>query len=315
MLLCITVSSATIKVEDIVKEILKNKDSYKTILDSRHSKKAVIRNDQIILDVFEGKVPNDKYYGFLGTYLQEFGSYSVERKRKIINNMPIIDSLYIVTISKFLYLDKTTYDNVINSAVDHLIDDTPFDLIYALTDSIKPYVKSLPDNSDKFYLLSFLKLTSNEREEILNNKYALSVPLAVKVRFGDQEAEKQLIEQYNNEKKYKYKERLASELIKSGTENCLKNLIVHFNEPIFEVRQGCISESIRYPIIKGLKRHYPYDSLFTRELLKVDSVYLPKPEIVTPYLEKFKTWAYDTYKVKPIDPDPKPILFWYCTIQ
>lgn len=97
---------------------------------------------------------------------------------------------------------------------------------------------------------------------------------AVKKYMLDTTSENRKIAALDTSKSFDEKLWAINDLILRGNRRCLTALILHFNEPSFLVRGRnevvgpCALETLRIPIIKGLSRYFPDESL-------LNDVYIP----------------------------------------
>jgi hypothetical protein len=177
-------------------------------------------------------------------------------------------------------------------------------------------------------LMALLPLTDTDRAWL---GPCASLPLCARVRFGDRSAEAQLIAQYEAEKRYRDKRRLVDELLWAGSDACVKTLLRHFNEPIFDTvpegkprwfraaegRLVCLRESIRYPILVGLRRLHPEEQLlgnFLDRPGRPTSGEVSSHSPVELYLDSVDAWIEKQYGLRPADPSPMPFVVGDCYI-
>ena len=296
----------------IREDVLKNKSNFEGVL-------GIIRvhpgATDLIISVLNGDEPQDK----LRFFEQYITFYRLLKGCGSCFEKTLYDSMFVMPIARMLCADPQNYKGLSQYALETLVDYPQISYLFSLSDSIKPYVKCITGYSiRKNYLLSFLNLDKSEKAKLLKAaENDRNFPIAVRARLGDKDAEQKLIEKYNEEQYYHNKKILVKELFRAGTDACLKNLIIRFNEPMYDIVQNnCVKESIRYPIIQGFRRMHPEDSLFKEPFRCVDTLRFPKPDMVNSFLEQFKEWAYKKYKVKPEGSEPEPVLLKnFCVIR
>lgn len=232
----------------------------------------------------------------------------------VINN-----ELYFSILASLLKISSLDLKSYSDLALETLLNRTSFQLIKIHSNQIKEALQLNKSGFDnKLKLFSLLDLTKNEKEQILSEKY---VPLEIRARLGDNLSEDTLINNFINEADYDKKSKYVKYLIYVGTDRCIKNIIINFNQPFFKVikykkSDSCISESIRYPVLIGFRQIFPENALFNARLQEFNPFFngFNRPEEVTRYLNEFKFWAKSKYGVEPVDPDPTPVIKGFCKI-
>ena len=231
-----------------------------------------------------------------------------QNKAFIINNR-----IYIEILSAFLTINTPEWEHYKEEAIKNLIHNTSRDILKKFSKEIKQKLKKEKLTNNEIMLLSLLELSDEEKNKLLKEN---KPPDIVKARLGDEKTEDKLIKKYLIEKYYVRKVEYLEDLFYVGSEKCIKNILINFNLPVYyfqmQGKDTCYSESLRFPIIKGMRYFFPEESLLNVELYKLAKLptYLIKDyeEKVKEYLNKFKEWAYTKYGVKPKDPDPIPYL-------
>jgi hypothetical protein len=169
--------------------------------------------------------------------------------------------------------------------------------------------------SDKQYLTALCYPPKNVQEKLLADS-TISLPL--RARLSDQNAENLLLNKFEKFGNFEDMNRAARDLFLCGSVNCLRNLFLSFNTPVYEMGKKCISGSIRVTIIEGLKRYYPDEPLFGRKFYQLykkscnvyidQPYYTPDPEVKA-YLQDVIAWGKKEFGVTPRGEIGEPILF------
>jgi len=177
----------------------------------------------------------------------------------------------------------------------------------------KAIMKNAPlGQSDRTKLLCLMNLDKNEKDSILNNS---ETPLIIRARLGDKSAEDSIIDQYKNQKYYRYKADNLRTLFYIGSDRVLHFIASYFNETFYDDRGGCINESIQYRILLGLRQFHPYEPLLNKPLAELSKkqAFFHNDDEVKQYLKEVRDWIKNTYGVDFVHEVPvKPILRGLC---
>ncbi|MDG5816230.1 hypothetical protein QA601_14140 [Chitinispirillales bacterium ANBcel5] len=213
-----------------------------------------------------------------------------------------------------IYASFLSQHSFSNNYARRLLRFTSYDIIRENAEVIFHHLKrSRVNDVPKSELLALTGATIPEIRDLLDNE-RLELPLHVKARVGDKEAEKALIEKYSQETEdFRKKRDLVYKLLFAGTDNTIRHVVSNFNEPIFSVTSsGCVSRSIRYEILIALRVYHPTEELIGE---KLRAVQLSRdPEILNPYLEKVERWLESTYDVTLQHERPGILLTGMCKI-
>lgn len=168
--------------------------------------------------------------------------------------------------------------------------------------------------------VSFKEIANKLYGKSQHRKDLTQLPIEIKARLGDESALKEILKLYD---KGPSKE-LVEKLIYIGADTCFKHLILRLNAPAYDTyyrhlgtQQG---PSTRFYIIKGLRKHFPDDTLingFFEDIIESCSV-PPKKRYENmrfeeyrsncinskkEFVRKFKKWAFVKFKIKPKEPD------------
>jgi hypothetical protein len=149
-----------------------------------------------------------------------------------------------------------------------LNDAIPYKLIKKYSTQIKSSLDSSKiSKTSKNILLSYCDLTPELQKEVLKDS---TLPVTARIRLGDKEAERELINKFDSEQDFEGKTKIIAQLAHAGTPECLRFLIERFNDPIYSYgKSGCILSSIKFDIIQGFQRHLPEDTLFGRSFVNM----------------------------------------------
>jgi hypothetical protein len=190
----------------------------------------------------------------------------------------------------FSFLNDTTSQGewIGQDAVNLVKDIFPYSFLEKKSTALRAALmkKNHLKEMDKLDLLFMAHLTAKETNNLLNSKNQL--PLHLRARLGDENALDSLFHKYDAVKfdtsesykkgreTYKEKRELAQQLIFTG-EKGIKHCISKFNDEMYDDRswykrtggvhdstRQCYEESIRWPIITGILKWHPDDTLLLR---------------------------------------------------
>ncbi|MCB1859903.1 MAG: hypothetical protein KDI63_16645 [Gammaproteobacteria bacterium] len=146
------------------------------------------------------------------------------------------------------------------------------------------------DDEQALRLLGQLPLMDERRLEILS---ATGVPLEVRARLGDHEAEQRLISEFVAETDYSAKRNLAQQLGYAGTEASVQALLDGLDSPV-KIEAEYDDRSIRCDVLLALGRIYQDEPLFTRDarlLTSSDEETFDRLRGTASYIADVEEWA------------------------
>lgn len=197
-------------------------------------------------------------------------------------------------------------------AYRHLLQKTSYKQIQKNSDLIKaqlnkPHVRKRLSNIEYYDLFLLCDLSEEEKKEVLKEKKYL--PPYYRAKLGEKEAMDTLILQFRSAKDFNAKAKLAKKLSFVGTDETLKELIVHFYDDLYMFdNKGWISNSIQHVYIKYLQKHFPNEPLLNEDLEQFTGLNQSKANdstLIKPYFEKIIKWGKAKYGVSPERKKPK----------
>ncbi|MBD3321167.1 MAG: hypothetical protein GF350_08750 [Chitinivibrionales bacterium] len=231
--------------------------------------------------------------------------YTESNNSILINNEMMVQGLILIA-----GLYETSGEESAKRAIDVLLRKCSYTMINNKSRILQAKIKKIKNKNNALYeLLALTELDNSTRCDLLDNDL---LDKKIRARLGDKDAESDLIEKFKNENEYWKKERLVSDLVYIGTDTCLKTLILHFNDSLFDyTEKGCLKESIRCAIIKGLRYYYPDERVLNSEYIEAVKPF-QKEEYIEEYIKRFEIWAFKVFGVKPVSQSAKPFLKGIC---
>jgi hypothetical protein len=192
--------------------------------------------------------------------------------------------------------------NWVRDALSVLTKEVFFADLYAQSDEIKRRLKHCKaPEEEKVKLLALCRLDEGEREELLARE---GLPLWVRARHGDEDAEKPIVGRLNAEirrRNYPFTVYEARNASLAATDRCLKAMMHAFEHDIYKhLRQGdrvVSAISAHRTILELLSRHYPDEPLLQERLYA--GMHGGSPEEKEQFFRDFARWAERNYDVKP----------------
>jgi hypothetical protein len=249
----------------------------------------------------------DEYYLWDAFFKVCWSTPALQKIKSIVLDDSILTKILVSALT------HPDYKQIESKAYDLLVIRASFQQLKSAHKLIEKSVQQSSLNQQQKNLLIGLSCSEND-----SCKYLLAdttLPVFIKVRLGDTLAESKLLMEFDTTKNFKKKEMLTFALSNAGTRKCIRHLIENFNKPVFKIdKYGCINKSLRLTIIESFQKYFPREVLFNETWLNMSgSNFVPDNIIsdtthIKKYLKEVTDFFYLSYNLKPIDPEPEPIL-------
>jgi len=228
--------------------------------------------------------------------------YSIKTFGRFLNDTHILcDTISIKFLSSLL---SCSDQEIFINAEQKLAKYTGFDALRSQSEHIKANIRksSLDKSSYAYDILSILNLNKAEVDSIVSAK----LQIWNKAYTGDSQWIDSLIKLYKEEKDLGSKGLFAYYLISTGRERGFKAVLEDFPKPLYRIAYenspyACTSSVVINGIIAGLPRYYPHDTLFTKELWRVEMSDFRSEkgkELLSKYWIKLEAWFWEHYKIE-----------------
>lgn len=215
---------------------------------------------------------------------------------------------------------ESAKDGVAIPAYDYLIYLSDINQLRKYNSSIKQaFTRASKISSERK-----VRLLALATDSLKNASYKSDTSLftkALKEYMIDTAFENKKIAMLDTGKYFNEKNWAINDLILRGNRRCLNALILHFNDPTFELAGSasypCTSFTLRIPIIKGLSRYFPDEPLLSDSLYSIMNSpdKINNRETVSLYFTAVIKWAKKEFGVEPKDPPLPPVICQGCRPQ
>ncbi len=247
---------------------------------------------------------NDK----IEAYIQFLNKMVYDNNRWYIENVDIINILIAGLSANNDGIRKTSARLLSENALQRDIDIKSKQIFIALNLNdlfvlIKNQENILPKYGDYLMLIGRLTLSNDEKNIIFKCE---QIPLCVKAKMKDSQAEKAIINAFNLENDYHKKSNLAKQLGYIASPKTIEALLKGLSSEVQnEWQYGKVS--VRCDIIYALRQALPEEDLFKKSLDQFAvgkfSQTIDRDEARKKYAEDINKWASDHYKIKVWDPE------------
>lgn len=207
------------------------------------------------------------------------------------------------------YMKDTTIhqDVIFKIGYRHILNKTAYPQIEKHKESIKEIFETQKARrliGSQYRWLKF-KLLCGVSQREKDSLLALEdkIPHLFRAKLGDTVSLNSIIEEFKNETKYNQKIKLIEQLSYIGSEESLKQLFLHINDSIVEIRGEYKGEYIITTILDAFSRHYPDEKLLNVEFTKMNKSKIKEGDIKI-YLAKVYEWGFKKFGVKPLKLNP-----------
>ncbi|MDG5816229.1 hypothetical protein QA601_14135 [Chitinispirillales bacterium ANBcel5] len=275
---------------DVIKLIYHNREYISSLWDDCTPR--MIRNDKFPCSGFQDI---EKFKEFMDKPLEDWYS----DYRRVINTFrglcgatsssikvkgnTLNDSVMVKIAIALLTEKDTTLMSPANSAGAKILKlRTPYEFLNFYSKQIRSALETAQfDFRSRNYLAGFANLDTAEVSKIVNFRYDI-LPLKVRARLGDEGAKQSLFKILDSDTLYREKRKAVEAFGYIGSKESLVKLAEVFWEPWVEERvinitrvkdstyyvNKCITESIKWPILREFQRHFPDEPLFYSETWK-----------------------------------------------
>jgi hypothetical protein len=209
--------------------------------------------------------------------------------------------------------------NWVRDALSVLINETYFSALAPHSEEIKRRLKGCTEpEKEKVKLLALCRLNRSEEDALLAKS---DLPVWIRARHGDEEAEAEIVEQLHLARvrgSYHRVHWWAGEACFAATPRCRRALLDLFNHDIREYRQRAPDRradvySAHDSLLTLVARWHPDEPLFQQRLYTLRTYW--RPAKLQPYFKDLAVWVKKTYDVESNYDGFTPFLMIPCNLK